>query len=87
MEIREVGALSRLEDVPLAMDVVDFIYLKHFCLINLLQGEMVPLQIDQSDDSVAAAPQISHPLEILFRDFIKLRQAFRVFLAQRGCCR
>ena len=64
MEVGEVGAVCRLENVSLEVHILNLFYLQHLFLVHLLQSVAFALQIHKFNDSIAATAKVPHPLEI-----------------------
>ena len=71
------------------MHIVDFVDLKDFLFVDLFESVVIAVQIDELNDSVAAAAQIFDAPKVLHRQLGELvrQHRFRVFLALRRGCR
>ena len=64
------------------MHIVDFVDLEDFLFVDLFEGVVVPVQIYELHDAVAAAAEIFDPPKVLHRQLSDMlwERRFRVFL-------
>ena len=71
MKVGKVRTVGSLEDVSFEMYVCNFVYGKHFLLVDLFEGEEVFMEIDQRYLSVRATSKIFNELKVFHGKILK----------------